>query len=174
MADIETGYWTGRETVESPPSAAEYQSQPSSCRQGPRLRPSLYSNRRLQASRAHRLHGRPEFASPPSIFRTTAPTFFFHLWGSLWLLSVFLNIFARGAVLFLSFHVHSIENLAYVCYMWIMQMQNKQRVLYRGDERSESPGPGPGFSFQSSAVAWSLPPLFLSGWSCSNKQNHPA
>lgn len=95
MADIETGYWIDRETAEILlPEQQEYQeqelgrkrrralSQPSPCRQGPRFRPSLNYNRRLQASQAHQLDGRPLLASPPSIFRTTAPTFF-HLLSSL-------------------------------------------------------------------------------------------
>lgn len=58
-------------------------SQPSSCRQGPRFRPSLNYNRRLRASQAHQLDGRPLLASSPSIFRTTAPTPFFPLYFKL-------------------------------------------------------------------------------------------
>lgn len=189
MADIETGYWTERETVEillpelesirSRELGRRHRqalSQPSSCRQGPRFCPSLNYNRRLQASQAHQLDGRPLLASPPSIFRSTAPTFF-HVLSSLCILSaissanccrIFSFILSISATLIKRLDCNCLQHSHVKCELCRCRTNTDccvaWTILYRRELRVCM------FSFRTAGA--STDHSLLSGSSCSNKWNH--
>lgn len=164
--------WQGN-LEEPPPRAADYQQrqekQVSPCRQG------LNLNRRLRASRVHHHDGRPLLASPQSIFRTTAwsPPFCLCTFSS----SASCTNMQKHNLFILNVLIKSLH--ATECFAGAVTL----RVNYADEEQT----PAAAFSgwtikgklrvsgslFKSrTAGVLSVPPLWLSDWSCSNKSTH--
>lgn len=181
-----------RNRRDSPPGAAEYQeqswaenrrarSQPSPCWRGPRFRPSLNYNRRLQASQAHHLDGRHLLASPSSIFRTTASTFLcLHtplLYSKCYRKCKLLQELQGFSLLpALSALSRSLHHNTVTLWLWVLYCRWRANIKCCITEminqgRAERPGRVESWEW-SRFFHWSVSPLYLSGWSCLNKWNH--